>query len=268
MPMLHAALLRLKSLDEVAISPTQGHHAYALFLNLINQSNKHIATELHESASAKPFTISPLQGKFQRADKNLKTITGSDYSIRLTFLQENLFAYFMDATLKAAEKPLRLESATFKLEQVVLDHDDSPLCNHQSYEELLSKPLPQKQIGLQFISPTVFRSGGKRNVLYPDSTLVFSSFLNKWQQFSPVAMDESAARYYSKMIIARYKLATRILHFNSYQEVGFEGSCTYELPSDIDENSAKAINTLADFAFYCGTGAKTTMGMGQTRRIK
>jgi CRISPR-associated endoribonuclease Cas6 len=36
--------------------------------------------------------------------------------------------------------------------------------------------------------------------------------------------------------------------------------------SDVDK--LKALNALADFAFYCGTGAKTTMGMGQTRRIK
>ena len=26
------------------------------------------------------------------------------------------------------------------------------------------------------------------------------------------------------------------------------------------------VNLLTDFAFYCGTGYKTTMGMGQTRR--
>ena len=28
----------------------------------------------------------------------------------------------------------------------------------------------------------------------------------------------------------------------------------------------RLVNLLADFAFYCGTGYKTTMGMGQTRR--
>jgi CRISPR-associated endoribonuclease Cas6 len=27
------------------------------------------------------------------------------------------------------------------------------------------------------------------------------------------------------------------------------------------------LNTLADFAFYAGVGIKTTMGMGQTRRV-
>jgi CRISPR/Cas system endoribonuclease Cas6 (RAMP superfamily) len=28
------------------------------------------------------------------------------------------------------------------------------------------------------------------------------------------------------------------------------------------------MNLLADFAFFCGTGKKTTVGMGQTVRIK
>ena len=35
----------------------------------------------------------------------------------------------------------------------------------------------------------------------------------------------------------------------------------------LDENMLRVTNCLADFAFYCGTGYKTTMGMGQTRRV-
>lgn len=70
------------------------------------------------------------------------------------------------------------------------------------------------------------------------------------------------------MTLSRYKLQTRILHFINYQEVGFEGECSFEITDDTDEERLKWLNTLADFAFYCGTGAKTTMGMGQTRRIK
>ena len=30
----------------------------------------------------------------------------------------------------------------------------------------------------------------------------------------------------------------------------------------------RLFNALVDYAIYCGTGAKTTMGMGQTRRIR
>ncbi len=35
----------------------------------------------------------------------------------------------------------------------------------------------------------------------------------------------------------------------------------------IDTECLQIANCLANFAFYCGTGYKTTMGMGQTRRV-
>ena len=182
---IYAVVLRLKSQGEAAISPTQGHHAYALFLSLLRQSGREMADQLHESAAVKPFTISPLQGKFERSGKSLRVIPGADYSLRLTFLEEDLFSYFMDAVLKASNQTLRLESALFKIDQLLLYQKDSPLCHHQSYEELLSESPVDRKFGLQFLSPTAFRSGGKRNVLFPDSSLVFGSYLSKWQHYSP-----------------------------------------------------------------------------------
>jgi CRISPR-associated endoribonuclease Cas6 len=268
MATLYAVLLKLTADGDAVISPTQGHHAYGLFLALIRRSSVSMADELHASDSVKPFTISPLQGKFQRASKNLKIIGGHEYSIRLTFLKEDVFAHFMDAALRAASQPLRLESAIFHIDHVVLHHGDSPFCRHQSYEELFTESASERKVRLQFLSPTAFRSGGKRNVLFPEASLAFGSYLSRWQHFSPVKVSEPTAEFLESIIVARYKLNTHILHFNSYQETGFEGECTFELPADSDEDSVKTINALADFAFYSGTGAKTTMGMGQTRRIR
>jgi CRISPR-associated endoribonuclease Cas6 len=267
MAALYAVLLNLKADGDAIISPTQGHHAYGLFMALIRRSSLSMADELHASDSMKPFTISPLQGKFQRAVKSLKVIGDYEYSIRLTFLEEDVFAYFMDATLKAVSQPLRLESAIFHIDHIILHHEDSPFCRHQSYQELLTESQPVRKMSLQFLSPTAFRSGGKRNVLFPEASLAFGSYLSKWQHFSPIKVDEHTAEFLEQIIVTRYKLSTRILHFNGYQETGFQGECTFELPADSDEDSLKTINALADFAFYCGTGAKTTMGMGQTRRI-
>lgn len=267
MTALYAALLKLKADGEATISPTQGHHAYGLFLALMRQSSPKMADELHGSDSMKPFTISPLHGKFQRAGKNLKVIDASEYSIRLTFLKEDVFAYFMDAALKAASQPLRLESAIFHIDQVLLHHEDLPLCHHQSYEQLFTESASGRKVRLQFLSPTAFRSGGKRNVLFPEAPLVFGSYLTKWQYYSPIKINEAMVKVLPDIVVTRYKLNTHILHFNAYQETGFEGDCTFELPDKLDEDCVKAINTLADFALYCGTGAKTTMGMGQTRRI-
>ena len=65
---------------------------------------------------------------------------------------------------------------------------------------------------------------------------------------------------------------SRMLDFGKHKAIGFVGSCAYqffvERQSDGkgDTEMLRLANLLADFAFYCGTGYKTTMGMGQTRR--
>ncbi len=269
MSSLHAVLLKLRPEADGTIPPTHGHNAYAMFMELMQRSNPKLAAELHSPSPLKPFTLSPLQGKFQRVSKDLLGISaGADYFFRLTFLRGDVFAYFMDAVLKSAGHTLRVSSATFLIDCVVSNKSESSECGHQDYEEVLSLARPSAKVSLQFLTPTAFRSGGKRNVLFPEAKLVFNSYFSKWQRFSPVKLSESITKYWQDIILARYKCATRILDFGTYQETGFQGNCVFELPDFLNEDELRALNALADFAFYCGTGAKTTMGMGQTRRLR
>lgn len=266
MAALYSILLKLVSESGSTLSPTQGHHAYALFLDLLNQSSPRLAAELHKEGTNKPFTISPLMGRFKRTSGGIAVAAGAECSIRITFLREDIFAHFMDATYITASRPLRLESAVFRLEQVCFNSRQSPHCRTGSYEELFYTAPAVPSVTLRFTSPTAFRSGGKRNVLFPDPALVFTGYLRKWQYFSPVRLDEDLAGHIRQVTLARHRLRTYILHFSGYQETGFEGECLFNLPAGLCENKLKMLNALADFAFYCGTGAKTTMGMGQTRR--
>ena len=59
-----------------------------------------------------------------------------------------------------------------------------------------------------------------------------------------------------------------MINFGNYQETGFTGQCSFILSDVLSMEQVQHINALADFAVYSGVGAKTTMGMGQTRRIK
>ena len=48
---------------------------------------------------------------------------------------------------------------------------------------------------------------------------------------------------------------------------GFVGSVSYRLDR-LGERGVRALNVLADFAMYCGTGSKKAQGAGQTRRVR
>jgi len=266
---LYSTVLKLKALDDAAISSTQGYHAYALFLSLLERTAPTLTRELHDMQELKPFTLSPLQGKFARSGGLIKVSAGLSYWLRLTFLREDVFAGFLDSVAQAgSDHPVKLEAGRFEIEEVATTPHQSPMCHQQSFAGIIEQARRERKIGLEFFSPTAFRSKGKRNVIFPDTRLVFGSYLNRWNIFSPLKMEAGITSILDDIIVSRYALKTRILQFGSYQEVGFEGRCTYEIPAGVSEEATTHLNALADFAFFCGTGAKTTMGMGQARRVK
>lgn len=266
-PDVYSVSITLRALTEGVISETHGYQAHALLLSILRTSDQSLAEELHALDGVKPFTVSPLQGRFGRAQGGLKVIPASTYSLRLTFLKSDIFAHFLNGALKWGDNAVDLGSVSFRMEEVNPGYRRNSSTGFQSYQGILNGASTWHQIELQFSSPTAFRSGGKRNVVFPAPELVFGSYLNRWQVFSTVKLDDSISSWFDRIVVARYKLGTQILNFGSYQEVGFTGRCRYELDKNTPEEVAHALNALANFAFYCGTGAKTTMGMGQTKRL-
>ena len=266
--MLYSIVVNFKAQADAVISPTRGYHAYALFLSMLREANPAVAKRLHNIEGLKPFTVSPLEGRFQRRSPGLKLTAGQDCWIRLTFLQEEVFAHFMDAALKASGGTLRLDEALLRIEEVVTTPGKSFWSLFQSFDDILSQALPQRRIDIRFFSPTVFRSGGRRNVLFPEPRVLFGSYLVKWHTFSPLKLGNGLPDLADKgMRISQYRLETKALQFATHQEIGFDGGCAIEIADEVPDDAVRVFNALADFAFYCGTGAKTAMGMGQTRRL-
>ena len=266
--MLYSMLIRFQAQADAVISPTRGYYAYALFLDLLRRSNGTVAQQLHDLDGPKPFTVSPLEGSFRRQQSGLKVADGGIYWIRYTFLKADLFAYFLDAAMKSGGQTLRLDQAALRIHEIVTAPGASLLCDCCELEDIFSNAQTERRISLEFLSPTTFRSGGQRNILFPEPRMLFNSYLSRWQSFSSINLDtnlvalaETGAR------IASYKLDSRALHFGAYSETGFQGKCAIEIGGEMTKEVVRELNALADFAFYCGTGAKTSMGMGQTRRL-
>jgi CRISPR-associated endoribonuclease Cas6 len=154
-----------------------------------------------------------------------------------------------------------------------------------SFDELYaSASETEKQFSFQFATPTFFkRSGG---LAYPDlivpiplPDLVFGSLLRNWNQFSPSSFVETnllkeICTHHFEMTHHRISSQQARLVFprdgGQYRTTtfpGFVGSCSFRLVELHDRTIIKMLNTLADFAFYAGVGAKTTMGFGVAKRI-
>jgi CRISPR-associated endoribonuclease Cas6 len=266
-PELYSVSVRVRALQKGEIPMAHGYHVYSLLLNIIRASDPALAEKLHADEAVKPFTVSTLIGKTNRNRAQLIISPEVELSLRLTFLNSAVFSHFIDGAIKWGEKPVEIAGLSFKVEEVVTAPRKNTPSVFQNFREIMTSSDTSHQIDMEFMTPTVFRSGGRRNNVFPEASLVFGSYYNKWQALSPVKMDEAIVSYFEKIDVTRYRLSTGIWDFGSYQEVGFYGTCRFEIDPSVPDDIKTCINALANFSPFCGTGAKTTMGMGQTRRI-
>ncbi|MEH1785679.1 CRISPR system precrRNA processing endoribonuclease RAMP protein Cas6 [Nostoc sp.] len=139
-----------------------------------------------------------------------------------------------------------------------------------SYEELYTtlvanEPEPIKRFDLQFITPTTFAQGGT-NLPLPIPSLMFRSWLERWNHFAPVYLgsDELIAYLSNAILLKNHKIQTRSWQLNKGYVNGFVGNVTLQVFNRADPLLANVANLLVQYAQFAGTGMKTRLGMGQT----
>lgn len=84
--MLTSTVMKLAVHEDCLLDPTLGQHAHALFLSLIQRAAPEVAEQLHKQERHKPFTVSPLQGRFERVrykrGVKVKLMVGETYWMR------------------------------------------------------------------------------------------------------------------------------------------------------------------------------------------
>ena len=285
--MLASLTVHLFPIGKAILPPTMGHYVHAAFLDILRQVNPEFAEKLHLDRPYKPFTVSPLQGRFEKCGKGKILIReGTECWIRFTILDNELLAVVNEFFLEGESSLLRLGNNAFQITRVTTDGNgvNGGWSARTTYESLIDSASSFDKMNLRFYSPTAFRvqegdTNGNKNHIFPDPLHCFQSWLKNWNTLSPVHIDEDELLDFVQKHVrfSRYSIKTRIMNFGGYKQLGFVGDCEYQMARNVSEygqNGANAetqkllkrINTLANFAFYCGTGYKTTMGMGQTRR--
>ena len=142
---------------------------------------------------------------------------------------------------------------------------------HHSYPELVVSAGVDTRFAFRFRSPTSFRSQDMHYPL-PDPLLAFQSWLLRWNAFAPSQLHlnvNTLDLVSAHVAISRHRIETRAVEFDRFTQVGFVGTVTYQVVKRrlLNGDLLRRLNILADYAPFCGTGHKTTQGMGQTQRI-
>jgi CRISPR-associated endoribonuclease Cas6 len=278
--MIHSIAMQLSPTRPGTIRATMGHQAHAAFLRAVKEADPTMADILHHPIrKQRPFTVSPLMGTEAARDGRLRVDPAETYTLRFTILLDEIFRQFMGRFLRGDRPELRLGRSLFLIKEILATPEGSPWAGYTSFAQMARQSSATKPlIDLEFLSPTAFsfgqRAWGKQFHMLPDPRLVFSSLARTWQAFAPpgLHLDQRAVERYAdeNVIIQRLdRLETRMLHFGRHPQLGFMGRVTYRImdrTAGIQE-WCRILHALADFAFYAGVGYKTTMGMGQCRRV-
>ncbi|MUH00030.1 CRISPR system precrRNA processing endoribonuclease RAMP protein Cas6 [Scytonema sp. UIC 10036] len=143
-----------------------------------------------------------------------------------------------------------------------------------SYEELYTnlvanEPEAIRRFDLQFTTPTAFAQGGSALPL-PIPTLMFRSWLERWNNFAPVYLggDELIAYLSNAVLLKHHKIQTRKWQLQKGYVNGFVGDVTLQIFNRADSLLANVADLLVQYAQFAGTGIKTRLGMGQTNLMK
>ena len=285
--MLVSLTINLFPVEDAILPPTMGHYVHAAFLHMVRQIDAEVVERLHMDLPSKPFTVSPLQGRFDKQDKGKLLIrAGTECWARFTIMDDELVAIVSRFFLEGESSLLRLGNSKFQVTKVSTEGDglDGGWSSCSSFEEILDCTSTFGRLNIRFYSPTAFRvhnraTNDAQNYVFPDQLHCFQSWLRRWNALSPQPFEEDALLDFVERYIrfSKYSIKTRIMNFGRYKQLGFVGDCEYQFVNGTSGGGAERTNgrtreflkqadALASFAFYCGTGYKTTMGMGQTRR--
>ncbi len=274
----------------------QGQKAMALFLaELIQTQDAAVAARLHAPDSVKPFTttLMPRPG-ITGNRRHSTTIAGprpspsagepSEVHLRLTLLDDALYplvSQFFLHNLGSIPK-LHLGQSSLVVSRVLATPESGePWAGFVHFADLLeTASASQTSWTLHFATPTSFKAGDAYLPL-PIPRLCFQSWLNSWDTHAPhpFFQDRAARRAFLSEVVEGYvsvsysqlHTAQQSLYFDGMQtrEQGFVGTCRFAVrAARVAPAYRQILDVLTRYSFFAGTGRKTTMGMGMTRRVE
>ncbi|MEA5451832.1 CRISPR-associated endoribonuclease Cas6 [Leptolyngbya sp. CCNP1308] len=238
---------------------TIGLHAW--FLQQIQEFDPELSAQLHDGETDKAFNLSGLSGQFSTQSRSLQLQAGKTYQWYVNGLTKPVVAGLAQ-WLKQLPEVVALKSAPLTIRRV--SYAQAPT----TYAELATVD-PGRSLSLTFVSPTSFRRKGHHLPL-PWPRNVFHSYLRRWNEFAnrPVDQDDFLDWVDDCVVFQRHELASEKIAAGKRGAVrGFVGAVTYGLAGKAaaHEEFEQLFYTLGHYAPYCGTGHKTTFGLGQTR---
>lgn len=255
--------LTLKPQQDLTLPENYTTQLHSWFLDQVRRLDPTLSAYLHDGQSEKPFTVSGLSGLTATEGRSLRFSADQSYQWTVSALSPQVVAWF-GQWLQQAPTELQLRTVSFSITGW------SFLQAPKTYAQLQPKTIPDSpSITLSFLSPTSFRRKGTHFPL-PLPFNIFHSYLRRWNDFSGLAVDQDTFLNWidESVVILRHQLRSQKVSIGKSGSVtGFTGAIQFGLTRKVLQNTefVRLFLALGQLAPYCGTGHKTTFGLGQTR---
>jgi len=269
--MLFSSLLHLHALHDTVVPEAHGNKTHGAFMELMRRADPQVATWLHDKNGRKPFTASPLRGFRAERDGALRLRAGDEGWLRITLAGDEYFRLFLSRFMDwESSAQLAIGGANFAVSAVTTTPEGHSWAGYTTPEVLMAGAKRETSIAFELATPTAFSMGNNEVELSPRPDLLFDSLARKWAEWCgstplPAALPKREW-FWEHARVSDLRLRRECWRFERFMQLGTVGYVSYRIV-EAEEFVLRALNTLADFAFYAGVGRKTTQGMGQVRRI-
>lgn len=264
--MIGSLVVGLEAKTEIKVKGLGGEVLHGLLFDVLRKTTPDIASKLHQLEDQKPFSLSPFLEGHELRQGYSHIASGRVVTFRLNLLTEELLTTAMRAFFASMAEGTIFNLSGKPVILCTINMCQTEVAPFTSFHKLLTEAHTETVLILEFLTPTSFKSDGIQ-MLFPEPGLVFSSLLRRWNFFSDMKLPQEYIELLPSIKVSSYSLRTELIHFSKYKMIGFKGRVEYRLPEKSLQHFHQALNALTDFAFYAGVGAKTTMGMGQTKRV-
>jgi CRISPR-associated endoribonuclease Cas6 len=236
---------------ELSGGPVCGRMLHGWLFDVVAAGDPGLADRLHAPDRPRPFAWAILPGSDADAP-----------AVRLSVWDEALADVLGRAFPAAAGDTVRIGGRDRSVRRVFGPDDPHPWCGRTTWDALRRHADDVAALTVEFASATVFRAGD-RDLAEPLPRLIVGSWRRSWRAAGgPDPPDDDTAGPVLAEAAVRPALGGP-----DGRLAGFVGVVTLSA-AGLPEPSRRTLSALSAFAFYCGTGRKTAMAMGLTRRVR
>lgn len=255
-------------MEDGALSFGSGRAVHGLWFDLWRHVSPEFAGQLHRGEDVSPFTLTPLMDLPRPRQGHTLIQKDTQTWFRVATLNEALSTSLTAQWLPALPEVVELGGVQWGVLGHTCSSDEHPWAGQIRYSEVASQQLfqnhPPKSWRMRFQTPTTFH-GGAGHLPFPLPDSLVKSWMRRWQAFAPIALPEELPQQVREgVVVSAYKLKTVPVRYGKRLTVGSVGWVKL-YAVDLHPAMRAGLNLLAYYAFYCGSGAKTTQGMGMTR---